>query len=356
MPIAVKRTDAPSAKPDPASGLGFGRYFTDHMFLADYDAARGWYDLRVEPLHTMNLHPASGVFHYGAEVFEGLKAYRTAQGGIQLFRPWDNAQRLNSSATRMGLPTFDPDLLLEALDTLVQTDAEWVPDAPGTALYLRPFLFCTDAQLGIHAIERARLCIIASPVGSYYAGGMKPVRILIEQEDVRAVRGGTGYAKCGGNYAASNRATTRAAAQGYDQVLWLDGVHRRYVEEVGAMNIMFRINDTVITPSLDGSILPGITRRTCITLLEEAGIPVEERPVSVDELTEALRTGALKEAWGCGTAAVISPIGVFGYHGDTYSVGSGEIGQTAKMLFDTITGIQYGRIPDAHGWIHPVLI
>ena len=352
--ITITKTHSPAPKPAAGTALGFGNYFTDHMFLADYTPQSGWQNARIEPLHPLCLHPASGVFHYGAEVFEGLKAYRTPDGGIQLFRPWDNISRLNDSAERMGLPAVDPELCLEAIQTLVRTEADWVPSHPGTSLYLRPFLFCTDARLGIHGVRNATLCIIASPAGSYYTGGMTPVRILIEQEDVRAVRGGTGYAKCGGNYAASNRATVRAEGLGYDQVLWLDGVERRYIEEVGAMNVMFKIDGTVVTPSLTGSILPGITRRTCITLLREAGIPVEERRLSVEELMTAAENGALEEAWGCGTAAVISPIGCLGFQNTDHCVRDGGIGPVSQMLYDTITDIQFGRVPDTHGWTCPV--
>lgn len=354
MKIQIKKTEHPSPKPENLTGVGFGTQFTDHMFAMDFRAGAGWENARIEPLHNLSLHPACAVFHYGTEIFEGLKAYRTRSGAVQLFRPWDNITRLNDSAERMGLPQVDPDFFLEAIRTFVETEKSWVPQASGTSLYLRPFMFCSDNHLGVHGAANAALYIIASPVGNYYPRGLEPVKILIERQDVRAVRGGTGYAKCGGNYAASNRATARAEAMGYDQVLWLDGVERRYIEEVGAMNVMFQIRGRVVTPSLTGSILPGITRRTCIALLEEMGIPVEERRLDVAELIQATRDGTLEEAWGCGTAAVISPIGFLGFGGEDYIVHGGSIGPISRKLYNTITGIQFGTIPDRHGWTYPV--
>ena len=353
MDIRITRTDTPGSLPEDVLHVRFGVNFTDHMFVVDYTLGQ-WHDARIEPLSCFQMHPACAVFHYGTEIFEGLKAYRTPGGEIQLFRPRDNIARLNNSAERMGLPRIDPDFLLEALRTFVEVEEHWVPSQPGTSLYLRPVMICTDVHLGVHGAENAMLYIIASPVGSYYPNGLEPVRIMIEQEDVRAVRGGTGYAKCGGNYAASNRATVKAAKLGYDQVLWLDGVERKYIEEVGAMNVMFKIGGRVITPSLTGSILPGITRSTCITLLREQGIIVEERRLSVEELTAAAEDGTLEEAWGCGTAAVISPIGVLAYGGREHRIGGGKIGPVSRMLYEQITSIQYGRAADPHGWICPV--
>ncbi|MGM9668458.1 MAG: branched-chain amino acid aminotransferase [Faecousia sp.] len=353
MDIRITRTDTPGCLPEDVLHVHFGVNFTDHMFVVDYTGGQ-WHDARIEPLSCFQMHPACAVFHYGTEIFEGLKAYRTPGGEIQLFRPRDNIARLNNSAERMGLPRIDPDFLLEALRTFVKVEERWVPSQPGTSLYLRPVMICTDVHLGVHGAENAMLYIIASPVGSYYPNGLEPVRIMIEQEDVRAVRGGTGYAKCGGNYAASNRATVKAAKLGYDQVLWLDGVERKYIEEVGAMNVMFKIGGRVITPSLTGSILPGITRSTCITLLREQGIIVEERRLSVEELTAAAENGTLEEAWGCGTAAVISPIGVLAYAGRDHWIGGGKIGAVSRMLYEQITSIQYGRSADPHGWICPV--
>ena len=331
--------------------LGFGRVFTDHMFLWDWEAGRGWYDPRIVPFGRIDLHPASTVLHYGAEIFEGLKAYRRADGGIQLFRPMENIRRLNNSAERMSLPKINEDELLEVLTTFVRLEERWVPKTFGTSLYLRPFLFGNDEHLGVHAVHRATFVLIASPSGSYYAEGINPVSIMIESEDVRAVRGGTGYAKCGGNYAASTRAGERAAARGYSQVLWLDGVERKYIEEVGAMNVMFRIGDEIVTPALSGSILPGITRKSCIEVLRDMGYRVSERLLSLDELLGAMKDGSLKEAWGCGTAAVVSPIGKLAYGDNEYVVDNGGIGEITQKLYDILTGIQWGKTEDPYGWV-----
>ncbi len=350
MNIRTIGTSLKTAPPTTLAGVGFGKIFADRMFAMDYTPADGWHNARIQPLQDISLHPACCVFHYGAEVFEGLKAYRRADGRIQLFRPIDNGRRLAASCERMDLPELDPQEFVEAIKAFVQEEADWVPGEPGTSLYLRPFVICTDTQLGVHGITNAAFYIIASPVGSYYPRGLAPVRIAIERDDVRAVRGGTGYAKCGGNYAAAARATVRAEKAGYDQVLWLDGVERRYIEEVGAMNVMFKIDGRIITPSLTGSILPGITRSTCIALLREMGFEVQERRLDVAELLEAAKTGALEEAWGCGTAAVISPIGTLHFDGTDYPVQGGGIGPVSQMLYDTITGIQYGRVADAHHW------
>lgn len=353
MDIRIVKSAAPVKEP-PSGPLGFGQLFTDHMFVMEYDAPQGWHDARIVPYAPLPLPPAAAVFHYGAEVFEGLKAYRTAEGQVQLFRPMDNMRRMQDSAERIGLPAFDADDAMQALRALVDLDRRFVPAADGTSLYLRPFLIATDPSLGIHTIEHALFCIIASPSGSYYKEGIDPVRIMIETADVRAVRGGTGYAKCGGNYAAANRAGARAEQQGYSQVLWLDGVERRYIEEVGSMNVMFRIDGTVVTPALTGSVLPGITRRSCIELLHDWGIPVEERLLPVDELMDAAHAGKLDEAFGCGTAAVISPIGELRYGDVCLQISGGKIGPVAQRLYDELTGIQYGRCRDPHGWIVPV--
>ena len=349
MEIKVIPTAAPKAKPDESS-LGFGKIFTDHMFIMDWDSENGWQNARIEPFGNLSLHPAATVFHYGAEIFEGLKAYRRPDGQVQLFRPEENIKRMNQSAERLSLPQVDEAFTLAALKQFMAMEKDWVPSAPGTSLYLRPFLFGNDETLGVHTIHHAKFVLIASPVGVYYAEGLNPVKIMIETRDVRAVRGGTGYAKCGGNYAASMRAGDRAAAEGYSQVLWLDGVERRYIEEVGAMNVMFLINGVVVTPQLTGSILPGITRKSCIELLKEMGYTVEERLLSVDELSQALKDGALQEAWGCGTAAVISPIGELRMGNAKYQVADGGIGKLSQKLYDTLTGIQWGTAPDTHHW------
>ena len=351
MEIKVIENTAPFCEPD-SSTLGFGKVFTDHMFIMDYSAEQGWHDARIVPFDKIPIHPASTVLHYGSEIFEGLKAYRKADGSVQLFRPIENIRRMNRSAQRMCLPEIPEDIALEVLTKFVAHESKWVPSAKGTSLYIRPFMYGNDETLGVHAVHNATFMIITSPVGSYYKEGINPVKIMIESDDVRAVRGGTGEAKCGGNYAASNRAGERAEKQGYSQVLWLDGVHRKYIEEVGAMNVMFKIGDEIVTPMLAGSILPGITRKSIIELLAKEGHKVSERLLSVEELVEALENGTLKEAWGCGTAAVVSPIGELCYNGKKYCINNGEIGETTQHIYDTLTGIQWGIIEDTFGWTY----
>ena len=351
MEISITKTTAPAEKPD-SSILGFGKYFTDHMFIMDYSQDEGWHDARIVPFGRFPIHPASTVLHYGSEIFEGLKAYRKADGSIQMFRPLENIRRMNRSAVRMCLPEIPEDLALEVLTKFVSFEQDWVPSANGTSLYIRPFMFGNDESLGVHSVKNATFMIITSPVGSYYKEGINPVKIMIESEDVRAVRGGTGEAKCGGNYAASNRAGERAEQMGYSQVLWLDGVERKYIEEVGAMNVMFKINGEVVTPMLAGSILPGITRKSILELLKKEGIPASERLISIDELVEAMENGTLEEAWGCGTAAVVSPIGELCYNGKKYAVNGGKIGELTQHLYDTLTGIQWGKVEDTFGWTY----
>ena len=353
MEIKITKAAVLKEKPD-SSTLGFGKIFTDHMFMMDWNSEKGWYNARIVPFGRIDLHPASTVLHYGSEIFEGLKAYRRKDGKVQMFRPIENIRRMNRSAERLCLPEIPEDLAMQVLTTFVELEQDWTPSAEGTSLYLRPFMFGNDESLGVHAVHNATYVIIASPVGSYYAEGINPVRIMIEDQDVRAVRGGTGYAKCGGNYAASNRAGERAAQQGYSQVLWLDGVERKYIEEVGAMNVMFKIGGKIVTPMLSGSILPGITRMSCIAVLKDKGFEVEERLLSIDELEAAMENGTLEEAWGCGTAAVVSPIGELCYKGVKYPVNNGEIGEVTQMLYDTLTGIQWGKIEDKFGWIQEI--
>ena len=351
MQIAITKTTTPSVMP-PEEKLGFGKVFTDHMFIMDYEEGKGWYDARIVPFGYISLHPASTVLHYGAEIFEGLKAYRRADGGVQLFRPMENIRRMNNSAERMSLPLLNEKDALEILETFVRLEERFVPKSFGTSLYLRPFMFGNDEALGVHAVKRATFMVIASPSGSYYAEGINPVKIMIESEDVRTVRGGTGYAKCGGNYAASTRAGERAAKKGYSQVLWLDGVERKYIEEVGAMNVMFKIDGEIVTPMLTGSILPGITRKSCIEVLKTLGYKVNERLLSVDELISALKEGRLEEAWGCGTAAVVSPIGKLAYGEEEFVIGGGKIGELTQKLYDILTGIQWGKVEDTFNWVH----
>ena len=353
MEIKITKTKTPTKIKD-ESTLGFGQVFSDHMFIMDYEMGKGWGNARIVPFGNLSIHPASTVLHYGSEIFEGLKAYRTENGEIRLFRPMENIRRMNASANRMCLPEIDENDFLQALTTFVELEKDFVPHSFGTSLYLRPYMFGNDETLGVHTVHRATFMIIASPSGSYYAEGINPVKIMIENEDVRAVKGGTGAVKCGGNYAASNRAGEKAAQKGYSQVLWLDGVHRKYIEEVGAMNVMFKIDGEIVTPELTGSILPGITRKSCIEVLKKMGYKVSERLISVDELTDALKTGKLEEAWGCGTAAVVSPIGRFYYDGTEYDVNNGKIGEVTQKLYDTLTGIQWGKLQDDFGWIYKI--
>lgn len=348
MNIIINKTTSPKAMP--TDSLGFGKHFTDHMLIREYIRGEGWGDAKIVPFGNIELHPAATVFHYGAEIFEGLKAYRRADGKVQLFRPIENVRRMNNSAERLRLPQMDEAEMLELLTEFVKFEQDWVPSGEGESLYLRPFLFGADEHLGVHSINRAIFMIIASPSGSYYAEGINPVKIMIESEDVRAVKGGTGYAKCGGNYAAANRAGEKAEQLGYTQVLWLDGVERKYIEEVGAMNVMFKINGEIITPMLSGSILPGITRKSCIEVLRDLGYTVTERLLSIDELVEAMESGTLEEAWGCGTAAVVSPIGQLFYNGKTYTINNNEIGDVTQNLYNKLTGIQWGKIEDTYKW------
>ena len=353
MEIKIVKNESPVAMPKD-SELGFGKFFSSHMFVMEYNVEEGWHNARIIPFGNISLHPASTVLHYGAEIFEGLKAYRTESGSVQLFRPLENIKRMNNSAERMCLPTIDEDMALEILETFVRHEAEWVPHSFGTSLYLRPYMFGNDEVLGVHTVHNAVFMIIASPSGSYYKEGINPVKIMIENEDVRTVRGGTGYAKCGGNYAASTRAGDRASKKGYSQVLWLDGVERKYVEEVGAMNVMFKIDGEIVTPELTGSILPGITRKSCIEVLRNLGYKVTERLISIDELIDATKNGRLEEAWGCGTAAVVSPIGRLMYNDVEYVINGEQIGEVTQRLYDILTGIQWGKIEDTYGWVHKI--
>ena len=346
----VQRAAQLKEKPDPKT-LVFGKTFTDHMFVMNYNAGQGWHDGRIVPYGPLELAPSAMVFHYAQEVFEGMKAYRRPDGGVQLFRPMDNVRRLNDSCERLCIPKLPEDEALAAIEALVKVEADWVPSEPGTSLYIRPFIIATDASLGVHASHSYLFCVICCPVGAYYAEGINPVRIYVENEDVRAVRGGTGYTKCGGNYAASIRAGERAEEQGYAQVLWLDGVERKYIEEVGSMNVMFKVDGKVITPKLTGSVLPGITRRSCIQLLKDWGMEVEERLITAQELFDAAKEGKLEEAWGTGTAAVVSPVGEMGWNDQHVVVNHNQIGPVTQKLYDTLTGIQWGTAEDPHDWV-----
>ena len=349
LEITIERTTNKKDKPD-TNGLGFGKNFTDHMFIMDYTEDKGWKDPRILPYQPISLDPAAKVFHYGQTVFEGLKAYINVEKKIQLFRPDSNFKRLNASNERLCIPAIDEEFAVEALKELIRVDSEWVPDAPGTSLYIRPFIIATDPCLGVAPSKSFQFIMIMSPSGSYYKGGMKPVKILVEQNYVRAVAGGTGAAKTGGNYAASLKGQELASRDGYAQTLWLDGKEKRYVEEVGSMNVFFKINGTVVTPELNGSILPGITRDSIIQLLKSKNIPIEERRIAIDELVEAFHNGTLEEAFGTGTAAVISPIGELNWLGEKIVLNNGEIGEVTQTLYDTLTGIQNGSLEDPFNW------
>lgn len=349
--IKIEKTSNPKPIPGKDNPLVFGTIFTDHMFIMDYSVDKGWHDARVIPYQPLTLEPSAMVFHYGQEMFEGLKAYKTEDGRILLFRPDKNAERNNNSGKRLYIPEIPIEDFIQAIKTVVKVDEAWIPTKEGTSLYIRPFVIATDPFLGVRPSDTYKFIVILSPVGAYYPEGLNPVKIWIEDEYVRAVKGGIGEAKTGGNYAASLAAQMKAHEEGYSQVLWLDGVERKYIEEVGAMNIFFKINGKVITPMLNGSILPGVTRRSCVDLCKSWGLQVEERKVSVDELYEAAKNGSLEEVWGTGTAAVISPVGHLRYKDHVLQIGDGNIGPVSQKLYDTITGIQTGKVEGPEGWV-----
>ncbi|MBM7540809.1 branched-chain amino acid aminotransferase [Amphibacillus cookii] len=348
-------TKVMTEKTKPASDqLAFGKHFTDHMFIIDYHIDKGWYDGRIVPYQPLTLDPASMIFHYGQTVFEGLKAYATPQGDIQLFRPEENILRLNRSNARMCIPEIEPALALAAIKKLVQIEREWVPQAEGTSLYIRPFVIATEPYLGVAPSKQYKFIIILSPVGAYYKEGINPVKIAVENQYIRAIKGGTGEAKTAGNYAGSLIAQEKVAADGYAQVLWLDGYEKKYIEEVGSMNVFFKINGEIITPALNGSILPGVTRKSVIQLLKHWNIEVSERRIALDEIIQAYQRGELEEAFGAGTAAVISPIGMLAYNGEEMVINEQQTGQLSKKLYETLTGIQYGKIDDPFDWIKEI--
>jgi branched-chain amino acid aminotransferase len=353
MDITITKAASLKAKPDDTH-LGFGTLFTDHMFNMDYNPQQGWHHPRIEPYGPIPMDPSTMVLHYGQGVFEGLKAYRTAEGAIQLFRPQENFKRLNRSCQLVCIPGFDGAMLLKALKTLLRIEKDWVPKAPETSLYIRPTIVAMDPFLGVRASHTYRFFIILSPVGAYYPEGFNPVKIQVTREHVRAVRGGVGEAKTLANYAASLLAGDKAHRDGYTQVLWLDGVEQKYVEEVGSMNIFFVIDDELVTPALNGSILPGITRDSVLALGRKWGLRVSERLISIDEVVAAHANGHLKEIFGSGTAAVISPVGELNYDGRSYQVADGKVGPLAHKFYQAITDIQYGAADDAMGWIEPV--
>ena len=351
LDIRIEKTTTPKALPAQDNPLTFGTIFTDHMFVMNYEKGKGWFDPRVVPYQPISLEPSAMVFHYGQEMFEGLKAYRADDGRALLFRPDMNAKRTNNTNKRLCIPEIPVEDFIQAVQAVVKVDEAWIPNKPGTSLYIRPFIIATDPFLGVRPSDTYLFIIILSPVGAYYPEGLNPVKIWIEDDYVRAVKGGIGEAKTGGNYVASMAAQLKAHEEGYSQVLWLDGVERKYIEEVGAMNIFFKINGKVLTPMLNGSILPGITRNSVIALCKEWGYEVEERRISVDELYEASVNGTLEEVWGTGTAAVISPVGHLRFQDQVMQIQDGGIGELSQKLYDTVTGIQLGKIEDTRGWV-----
>jgi len=354
MDLRIELAKTLKPKPQDEGALGFGRIFTDHMFLMDYDEGQGWHDARIIPYGPISLDPAATCLHYGQLVFEGLKAYRTPDGKVVMFRPDQNMQRLNDSNERLCIPKLDEKDATEAIAKLVELEKDWIPRAPGTSLYIRPYVLSTEAFLGVHPSGSYLFAVILSPVGPYYKEGLAPIKIYVEDNYVRSVRGGTGFTKCAGNYAASLRSQVEAEAQGFSQVLWLDGVDRKYVEEVGSMNVFFVVDGEVVTPELNGSILSGVTRRSVIQILKDWNIPVSERRIGIDEIAQAYKDGKLQEAFGTGTAAVISPIGTLRYNGLDMQINSGEIGEISQKLYDEISGIQTGTREDRYGWVYEI--
>lgn len=353
MEITVTKAKELKASPD-ESKLGFGTILTDHMFKMDYDEENGWNNPRIEPYGPIQMDPANLTLHYAQTIFEGMKAYRTESGDIQLFRPTDNFERFNQSARGLCIPPLDEEFALSALKELLTLEKRWVPSAPGTSLYIRPIIIAMDPYLGLKAGSTYLFYMILSPVGAYYAEGFNPVKIMVTKDYVRAVRGGVGTFKTGGNYAASLNATVEANKAGYTQVLWLDGVEQKYVEEVGAMNIFFVIDGEIVTPMLNGSILAGITRDTVLDLAKEWGLPATERRIEIDEVFQAAEEGRLNEVFGSGTAAVISPVGEIKYGDKVITINNGEVGPMAQRFMDSITNIQYGKDEDPKNWVVPV--
>ncbi len=350
MNITVTKTTNPKEKPQ-MENLPFGKYFSDHMFMMNYDEGQGWHDPRIVPYAPLELDPSAMVFHYAQEVFEGLKAYKDKQGHVRLFRPDKNFARLNVSNERLAIPQIDEELCLEGLKQLVELDRDWIPEQAGASLYIRPFIIATDPYLGVRPSESYLFLIICSPSGLYYPEGLAPVKIYVEDSYVRAVRGGTGFTKTGGNYAGSIRAQVIAHEKGYSQVLWLDGVEQKYIEEVGSMNIFFKIDGEVVTPALNGSILSGITRMSTIELLKKWGVPVSEKRISIQEVADAYDAGKLEECFGTGTAAIISPVGELRWEDKVMHINNNQIGEVTHRIFNAITDIQTGDAEDEMNWV-----
>lgn len=345
----VIKTTTPKQKPD-INHLEFGKVFTDHMFIMNYSEGKGWYDGRIVPYAPISLEPAAAVLHYAQEMFEGLKAYKSKDGRILLFRPDMNAKRTTRTNDRICVPRIDEELYVEAIKAIVKIESDWIPEKEGTSLYIRPFIFATEPFLGVRPSKEYVFMIILSPVGPYYEGGLAPTKIFVEDEYVRAAMGGTGYSKIGGNYVASLKSQEKAHEQGYSQVLWLDGVERKYVEEIGTSNAFFVIEDEVITAPLEGTILPGITRDSVIHLLKDWGIKISERRITIDEIYEAYEDGKLKEVFASGTAAVISPVGELCWKNKKIEISRNEIGVLSKRLYNELSGIQLGNKEDKFSW------
>ncbi len=348
--VTVTRATTLKAKP-PEGQLGFGTYFTDHMLLADYRPGSGWGNPRITPYGPLSLDPAAKALHYAQAVFDGLKAFRGVDGRVRLFRPLRHFARLERSAEALCIPALDPEMALDWLLKLLRLEVAWTPAAAGTALYVRPVIIATEPSLGVRPSETYLYYVLLSPVGAYFQENASPLHLLVEAHRVRAVPGGIGAAKAGANYAAALRAGEQARRAGFAQVLWLDGVHHRYLDEAGSMNVMLRIDDEVVTPPLNGAILAGVTRDAAITLLRGWGVQVTERPIAIEEVTAAARSGALQEVWGLGTAAVVAAVGQLPYRGECLVVNGGRPGPVAQRLSDTITGIQCGRLPDPDAWM-----
>ena len=349
MDIRFEKREHLKEKPD-QKHLGFGKYMTDYMFVMDWTKEEGWKDARIVQEGPITMDPACVTLHYAQETFEGMKAYRTAEGKIQLFRPEMNAKRMINSNARLCMPELPVDMFVEAVKALVKVEEDWVPSEPETSLYIRPFMFATEAALGVHMASAYKFMIICCPVGAYYAEGINPVKILVEDELVRAVKGGTGFTKCGGNYAGSILGQVKAEKMGYSQVLWLDGEHRKYVEEVGTMNIMFKIAGEIYTAPIEGTVLPGVTRDSMLNLIRDWGYKEKATSLSVDDMMKAGHYGTLEEVFGTGTAAVISPVGELRYKDDVVTINDFKIGELTQKFYDTLTGIQWGRLPDKYGW------
>ena len=353
MKITIEKASTLKAKPEP-NELGFGKYLSDHMFMMNYSADKGWYDPRVVPYQPLSLDPAALVLHYNQEVFEGLKAYLLENGRIGLFRPEKNIERFNRSAERMCMPSVDPEIFMEGLKQLILLDKEWIPSLPGTSLYIRPTMIATEAALGVRPSTEYLFYIIVGPVGAYYPEGFGPTRIFVTDEYVRAADGGAGQAKTSGNYGPTIFVTQEVIKKGYAQVLWLDAKERKYIEEVGTSNIFFLIDDELVTPPLEGTILGGITRDSVIHLAKQWGYKVTERKIAIDEVIEANKNNSLSEVFASGTAAVISPVGEFCYQSENYIINNSQTGQLAKKLFDTMMAIQYGQIEDENNWSYRI--